>query len=122
MEVYKQFLLPPRPKVEPQLPCIYPWEQTNLLNLCQQLFMLAQQTGFHGTFDEFKTYFGSYLENDDIIIDLDEYTGEYTVTPLPTMDQILRTRHKNLKHDIIIKPIPYVEVSNEAGGTTVIIG
>lgn len=118
----KQFILPVMPKAEPKLPVVYPWEQTNLFNLCQQLYELAAQTGFSGTFDDFKQYFGSYLENGDITIDYDIYEGQYTVTPLPNVEQILRTKSKILTNDIVIQPIPYAEVSNNSGGKTVTIG
>lgn len=120
--ITQQFVIPVAPKVEPKLPVVYPWEQTNIFNLCQQLYELAAQTGYHGTFDEFRHYFGEYLESGDSIIDYDEYQGQYTCTPLPTVEQILRTRNKVLKHDIVIDPIPYSEVSNTAGGITCIIG
>lgn len=120
--ITKSFILPTMPNSQPSLPVVYPWEQTNLFNLCQQLYMLAAQTGFGGTFDDFKTYFGSYLENGDISIDYDIYTGQYNVSPLPNVEQILRTNNKLLKHDIVIEPIPYHETDNSAGGRTVSIG
>ena len=120
--ITRQFILPAMPQAEPKLPVVYPWEQTNLFNLCQQLFELAAQTGFTGTFDDFKEHFGAYLENDEIVIDYDIYSGQYSVTPLPNVEQILRTKDKILANDIIINPIPYAEVSNLAGGKTVTIG
>ena len=120
--ITKQFVLPVNPTVEPSLPVIYPWEQTNLFNLCQQLYELAARTGYQGSFEEFKNCFGLYLESGDSIIDYDMYTGQYDVTPLPNVEQILRTKNKVLKHDIVIEPIPYAEVSNTAGGVTCIIG
>lgn len=120
--ITKQFVIPVTPSVEPRLPVVYPWEQTNLFNLCQQLYELAAQTGYKGTFEEFRKFFGEYLESGDSIIDYDEYQGEYIVTPLPSVEAILRTRNKVLKHDIVINPIPYAEVSNNAGGVTCIIG
>ena len=120
--ITKQFVLPVNPIAEPSLPAVYPWEQTNLFNLCQQLYELAAQTGYKGTFAEFKDCFGLYLESGDSIIDYDMYTGQYDVTSLPNVEQILRTRNKVLKHDIVIEPIPYAEVSNTAGGVTCIIG
>lgn len=121
--ITRQFVLPIEPQVKnPSLPVVYPWEQTNLFNLCQQLYELAAQTGYHGTFDEFKRYFGEYLESGDSIIDYDEYAGEYVCYPLPDVEQILRTKNKVLKHDIVINPIPYHEVDNYAGGRTVTIG
>ena len=120
--ITKQFILPARPQVIAQAPCIYPWENTNLFNLCQQLYQLAANTGYNGTFDEFKISFGTYLESDGSLIDYDIYTGEYTVTALPEVEQILRTRNKILTHDIVIEPIPQHEVDNKAGGRTVTIG
>ena len=120
--ITQQFILPVIPKVEPRLPIVYPWEQTNLFNLCQQLFELAAQTGFTGSFDDFKARFGAYLENDEIVIDYDIYSGQYLVTPLPNIEQILRTQNKVVTEDIVINPIPYAEVSNLAGGKTVTIG
>ena len=52
--ITKQFVLPVQPQVAARLPVIYPWEQTNLFALCQQLYQLAAKTGYKGDFDEFK--------------------------------------------------------------------
>ena len=121
--VTRQFVLPMRPQVTPpKMPMVYPWESTNLYTLCMQLYELARNTGYTESFEEFKSNFGAYLESGDSIIDLDTYTGQYTVTPLPRVEQILRTDNKILKHDIVIEPIPYYETSNNAGGYTVYIG
>ena len=49
------------------------------------------------------------------------YDGEYVVTP-SVNEQVLNTAKKNLNEDIKVKNIPYFEVSNNAGGTTVTIG
>lgn len=50
----------------------------------------------------------------------EDYDGEYTVTP--TMEeQRLDTEKRTTKKDVVIKPIPYYEVSNDKG-TTIIIG
>lgn len=118
----RRFVVPIMPEQPANLKIIYPWEQTNIYNLCQQLFELAAHTGYTGTFDEFKQHFGEYLESSDIIIDYDEYTGQYQVTPLPNVEQILRTKNKVLKQDVIIEQIPYYETTNLAGGYTAIIG
>lgn len=120
--ITRQFILPIQPTTKPSLPVVYPWEHTNLFVLCQQLYELASATGFTGTFDDFKTHFGAYLENDEITIDYDIYSGQYEVTPLPSVEQILRTKGKILANDVVIAPIPYYEVSNDAGGITVSIG
>ena len=69
--------------------------------------------------------------NQDIIIDpIPEsvinthktYSGQYSVTPRAFFDAILRTKDKVLEENIVVEQIPYTEVSNTAGGTTVIIG
>ena len=120
--ITKQFVVPVMPVQPSQNKMIYPWERTNLFTLCQELYALASKTGYLGTFEEFKAHFGEYLESGESIIDYDTYTGQYEVTPLPNLEQILRTRNKVLKHDVVIQPIPYYETTNNAGGYTVIIG
>ena len=120
--IKRQFILPATPRVAAQAPIIYPWENTNLFNLCQELYLLAAKTGYTGSFDEFKEHFGQYLETEGSLIEYDMYSGQYQVTALPEVEQILRTRNKLLTHDIVIDPIPYAETSNLAGGVTVIIG
>lgn len=50
----------------------------------------------------------------------EQYEGAYEVTP-SIEEQILQTAEKVMKDDLKIKEIPYAEVSNPAGGTTVII-
>lgn len=54
--------------------------------------------------------------------DLPIYDGPHIITPLVDNPQILSTAGRYTKHDIIVEEIPYAEVSNSAGGTTVIIG
>lgn len=49
------------------------------------------------------------------------YDGEYEVTP-STKQQTLETESKVMRENVIVEPIPYSEVSNGAGGTTVTIG
>lgn len=48
------------------------------------------------------------------------YTDDYEITPT-SREQILQTKDKFLKQDIVVKSIPYFETSNEEG-TTVYIG
>ena len=120
--ITNQFIVPIAPQPTPPIRTVYPWENTNLYNICVQLYELAKRTGYEYSFEEFKSNFGAYLESKDTIINVDEYTGQYIVTPLPELEQILRTDNKILKHDITVEPIPYYETSNDAGGYTVIIG
>lgn len=47
------------------------------------------------------------------------YNGEYSFTPSKT-DQIINTDYKLLTRDLVVKGIPYYEVSNESGITIVI--
>ena len=41
---------------------VYPWESAGLSILCDQIYLLAAQSGYTGTREEFHHYFGSYLE------------------------------------------------------------
>lgn len=50
----------------------------------------------------------------------DYYEGEYTVIP-KTAEQVLPTEKKMMGSDITIKEIPFFDVSNTSGGTTVYI-
>lgn len=47
------------------------------------------------------------------------YNGEYSFTPSKT-DQVINTDYKLLTKDLVVKGIPYYEVSNESGITIVI--
>ena len=49
------------------------------------------------------------------------YAGSYEVTP-KIKRQTLATEDKVMAKDLTVKEIPYYEVSNTHGGTTVIIG
>lgn len=159
--------LPPDPQ-HAVLKKIYPWDEYNKVLVMQWLYAQAQATGFTGTLEDFKLRYGAYIEaadpqdisdlienytgtyhitplvsieqvlktknkvlNQDIIIDpipdsianqYKKYSGRYQVTPIANVDQILRTHDKVMEEDLIVEKIPYAEVSNTAGGTTVIIG
>ena len=49
------------------------------------------------------------------------YNGEYMVTPSPEA-QVLETAKKIMKDDVTVKKIPFYNVSNTDGGSTVYIG
>ena len=55
------------------------------------------------------------------IIGGDPYQGEYVVTP-KVEAQTLPTKEKVLFEDVTVEAIPYAEVTNNSGGTTVNIG
>ena len=55
------------------------------------------------------------------VYDVPFYEGEFSVSPKFT-EQILETAQKILKEDVRVEKIPYFEVSNNSGGTTVTIG
>lgn len=55
------------------------------------------------------------------VTDVEYYEGSYTVTP-KTKQQKLDTKHKYLVEDVVVKTIPYAEVTNIANGKTVTIG
>ena len=49
------------------------------------------------------------------------YQGEYSVTP-NIERQVLPTAETTMRENLVVEAIPYREIENEAGGTTVIIG
>ena len=53
--------------------------------------------------------------------DYEEYKGPYSVKP-EKFEQKLPTADKHISKDILVKQVPFAAVSNNAGGTTVIIG
>lgn len=59
---------------------------------------------------------------DSVIDQHKTYNGNYRIIPMANVDQMLRTHDRIMEEDMIIEKIPYAEVSNDAGGTTVIIG
>ena len=56
-----------------------------------------------------------------VITGYDEYEGAYEVTP-KVNSQMIETKDKLMYKDLIVGSIPYYEVSNSKGGTTIIIG
>ena len=53
--------IPPIPDTA-EFKVVYPWESIGLSILGDQIYMLASQSGYNGTREEFHKYFGSYLE------------------------------------------------------------
>lgn len=51
----------------------------------------------------------------------DYYEGSYDIEPKNT-ELVLQTKEKTMKEDLTVKPVLLIEVTNPAGGTTVIIG
>lgn len=66
--------IPPMP-TNTNMSMVYPWEQTNLGILSQQLYTIAANSGYNGTYQEFNTYFGSYLERNQQEILFDIYSN-----------------------------------------------
>lgn len=58
----------------------------------------------------------------DSLDEYPEYKGKYTIAPETKTDVVLSTSKKRLESNIIVKKIPYAEVSNNSGGTTASIG
>lgn len=56
------WIVPPIPDTE-EFKVVYPWESVGLNILGDQIYLLAANSGYHGTREEFHHYFGSYLEN-----------------------------------------------------------
>ena len=123
MAITNRFVVPPTP-IAAEKKYVYPWEHTELMVLCSRLYELAMQTGYTGTFNDFKRGFGAYLEANNILTtdDFEKYIGQYEIIPLPLVEQILNTKNKILENNIVIQPIPYHQVDNDAGGRTITIG
>ncbi len=52
---------------------------------------------------------------------IDVYDGEYVVEP-DIEPIVLKTKAKSMSDDVTVKKIPVWETSNDAGGTTCLIG
>jgi len=65
---YNNNIMPPKPRAA-GLGMVYPWENISLSNLTQQLYLIALQSGYTGTQNEFRANFGAYLQNKEIIFD-----------------------------------------------------
>lgn len=53
--------------------------------------------------------------------DIDTYKGSYNIIPLAYKKQELETKNKLMEKNLIVKEVPFYEVSNQEG-TTVYIG
>lgn len=101
--------LPPVPYQHAVLKRIYPWDEYDRTLVLQWLFKWAKKTGFHGSLEDFKLRYGTYVETTDPqdIYDLiDTYEGTYHITPLVSIEQVLQTKNKILNNNIVIDPIP----------------
>lgn len=54
---------------------VYPWESIGLSILSDQIYILASNSGYNGTREEFHRYFGSYLESNRQEILFEEYNN-----------------------------------------------
>ena len=54
---------------------VYPWESIGLSILGDQIYMLAANSGYSGTREEFHRYFGTYLETNRWEILFEEFTN-----------------------------------------------
>lgn len=114
-----RYMLPVDPRSSPQLPVIYPWENDSFILLCHTLYTKAVDTGFTGTFQDFQTGLGSFMQ---LAADLKFYEGGYVVTPMVDFEQVLPTTNRILGNNVIVEKIPRYDTTNTAGGYTVIIG
>lgn len=116
--ITKRFVLPVYP-VNTKVKSIYPWETDYFALLYAEIYQRAKETGYNGTLEEFRSQLGDFLSK---AMQPKFYNGQYEVTPLAHLEQILRTEATILERDIVVGEIPYYETSNAAGGYTVIIG
>lgn len=110
------YSLPPDPQ-NAVLKRIYPWDEYDITLVMSWLYAQARKTGFVGTFEDFKLRYGTYVEAQDPqdMQDLIEnYTGAYHITPLVSIEQVLKTKNKIMNQDVIIDPIPDDLIPNHA--------
>ena len=103
-----QYKLPPNLQ-HAVLKKIYPWDEYNKDLILHFLYTQACNTGFVGSFEDFKLRFGVYVEGLDeegLHYTLENYEGMYNVIPLLEIEQVLHTKNKILNQDIIIAPVP----------------
>ena len=75
---------------------------------------------FEETTQEISCLFGTVQVITEIR-DAEFYKGDYTVTP-DADGRTLPTASKTMSTDVTVKAIPYYDVSNPSGGTTIYIG
>ena len=68
------WIIPPIPNTA-EFQVVYPWESIGLSILGDQIYMLAAQSGYHGTREEFHHYFGSYLQQNKWQIIFDNFSN-----------------------------------------------
>lgn len=109
---------PPSP-VQTHIRSIYPWDSDFIKRIYYSIYQQALNTGYANTFEDFQNTLGEFFTT---LSNVEWYKGNYIITPLPDVEQILKTTNRLLEQDVIIEKIPYYETSNDAGGYTVIIG
>ena len=68
------WVIPPIPNTA-EFSVVYPWESIGLNILGDQIYILAANSGYTGTREEFHHYFGSYLETNRWEILFEEFTN-----------------------------------------------
>ena len=114
-----RYMLPVQPQQQSNLKTIYPWDNDTMALLCHSLYSKACVTGYAGTFEEFESSMGEFIQRTTSVT---PYEGSYVVTPMANFDQILKTARSVLEEDIVVERIPIIKTSNAAEGWTAIIG
>ena len=84
-------IIPPRPRAA-GLGMVYPWENIILNTLTKQLYTIANNSGYAGTEEDFKTQFGSYLQSKQTVFGTTEdfpEIGELNKLYFDTEEKIL---------------------------------
>lgn len=76
---------------------------------------------FQGSLQKIPVVFQNLVEITGRPPEAETYKGAYTVVPKVTA-QMLPTAQKMMTEDVTVKEIPFFDVSNTSGGTTVYIG
>ena len=87
-----------------------------------KLEAVFQQPQLHVVFDSHGMVASTGIPVVREYIGAEPYEGSYMVIPLAWEDQELPTVNKLMQDNVLVKEIPYYEVSNPSGGMTVNIG
>ena len=112
-------LIPPNPQ-HVVLKRIYPWDKYDISLVMSWLYEQASQTGYTGSFNDFKLRYGEYVETLDLsqLYELiGHYDGDYHVIPMLDTEQVLETKDKLMSGNVIIDPIPASLIPPDYEGT-----
>lgn len=87
----------------------------------QLITVITPATGIRATLSTEGAIMATITQGPMIVGSCPDYEGPYEIRPA-VHAQELETENLRMKQNLLVKEIPYLEVSNTSGGTTVTIG